>query len=86
MELTGAKLADAIVELIERKYPRLKLTEEDIAEMMFGYGGEYYRSRVNEACRWLTEGKRLSRGGKGVAYDPFWYRPWFDPKRRMRRS
>jgi hypothetical protein len=83
MELTGARLADAIVLLVERKYPRLKLTDEDISEMLFG--DAYYRPRVNAACRWLIEEKRLSRKGKGVAYEPFWYLPWSDPifKRRF---
>ena len=77
MELTGARLADAIVSLVGRKYLRLKLTEEDISEMLFADAG--YRARVNTACRLLIEQKRLSRNGKGTAYNPFWYRSWREP-------
>jgi hypothetical protein len=80
MEYTDAELADAIVSLVGRKYPRLKLTEEDICEMVFGHG--FYRRQVNGACRRLVALKRLDRGGKGVAYDPFWYRPWYPPADR----
>ncbi len=37
MELNDAELANAIVALIARKYPRLRLTDEDISEMLFGH-------------------------------------------------
>lgn len=77
MELTDAELANAIVSLIGRKYPRLKLTDEDICEMLFGHA--YYRRQVNGACRRLVALKRLGRKGKGTAYDPFWYLPWHPP-------
>ncbi len=74
MELTNTELADAIVALVERKHPRLKLTDEDISEMLFGHA--YYRQRVNAACRRLIAEGRLLRNGEGVAYSPFRYRPW----------
>jgi hypothetical protein len=73
MELTDAELPDAIVLLVERKFPRLKLSDEDISEMLFGTA--YYRQRVNAACKWLVSERRLDRRGDGVANSPFWYRP-----------
>jgi hypothetical protein len=69
-----AQLADKIESLIKRKFPRLKLSDEDIAEMIFADSN--YRSKVNEACKWLIAGKRLIREGEGVAYSPYWCRPW----------
>ncbi|MGJ0395731.1 MAG: hypothetical protein ACR65U_05855 [Methylocystis sp.] len=80
MELTNAELEGAIVSLVERKYSRLKLSDEDISEMLFG--NPYSRRQVNEACRRLIADDRLIRGGGGVAYDPFWYRPWHPPFER----
>lgn len=77
MELNDAELADGIVSLIARKYPRLKLTDEDICEMLFGHS--CYRRQVNEACRRLILENRLNRKGEGVAYDSFWYLPWHPP-------
>jgi hypothetical protein len=76
MEFTERELEDRIEALIRRKHPRLKLTEEDISEMLFG--DAFYRPHVNRACRRLEDEKRLVREGLGVAYDPYWYRPWVD--------
>jgi hypothetical protein len=73
MDLTEVELADAIVSLVERKWPRLKLTDEDISEMLFATG--HYRPRVNTACHWLMGQNRLTRNGDGVANSPYWYRP-----------
>jgi hypothetical protein len=73
MGLTDAELADAIVSLVGRKWPRLKLTDEDISEMLFGTA--HYRPRVNTACHWLMAQNRLVRDGEGVANSPYWYRP-----------
>jgi hypothetical protein len=75
MEL--AELANKIEDLVKRKYRRLDLTEEDIAEFIFG--DACHQSRVNEACRWLVAEKRLERKGKGVANSPYTYRPYDQP-------
>jgi hypothetical protein len=72
MEL--AELANKIEDIVKRKYPRLKLTEEDLAEWILG--DAYYRASVNDACRWLVGNLRLSREGKGVAGSPYTYRPY----------
>ncbi len=77
MEYTDRELEKKITILIERKYPRLKLTEEDIAEMLFG--DSFNRPHVNRACRRLVDENRLVREGGGVANDPYWYRPWTEP-------
>ena len=63
-------IADDIVELVARKR-RHRLTEEDIAEFLFGPKGN--QQRVNAACRQLVEQKRLIRNGKGGQDDPFTY-------------
>jgi len=46
-------IADDIEALIKRKR-RLSLTEEDIADMLFGQNNAY-QQRVNSACRQLVE-------------------------------
>lgn len=74
MELHGEKLKGAIVDLINRKYSRLKLSDEDISEMLFGHA--CYRRQINEACHELMAEERIAREGEGVASSPFWYRPW----------
>ena len=80
MEFTDRELEDKIEALVRRKHPRLKLTEEDISEMLFA--DAFNRPHVNRACRRLVDESRLSRGGGGVAHDPYWYRPWTDPNVR----
>jgi hypothetical protein len=64
-------IADDIVALVERKR-RLRLTEEDIADMLFGQGNAY-QQRVNAQCRLLVKAGRLVRHGKGGAAHPFTY-------------
>jgi hypothetical protein len=76
MELADRELEDKIEALVRRKHPRLKLTEEDISEMIFG--DAFNRPHVNRACRRLVDDRRLERQGGGVAYDPYWYRPWVE--------
>jgi hypothetical protein len=73
VELERAELAEKIVDLVNRKWQRLKLTELDLAEWICGH--EVYKSRVNDACRWLVDEGRLKREGEGVANSPYWYRP-----------
>jgi hypothetical protein len=64
-------IADKVEALVRRK-PRLSLTQEDIADMLFGQDNAY-QSRVNLACRQLAEERRLVRSGKGGPSDPFTY-------------
>ena len=64
-------LADDIVALIRRKL-RLSLTDEDIADMLFGQH-HAYQQRVSSACRQLVSEGRLVRRGRGVPNDPFTY-------------
>jgi hypothetical protein len=64
-------IADDIEALVKRKW-RLRLTEEDMADMLFGQNNAY-QQRVNSACRQLLEEKRLVRHGKGGASDPYTY-------------
>jgi hypothetical protein len=75
VELIDTELADAIVSLVERKFLRLQLSDEDISEMLFGH--PHYRQRVNAACHQLMAENRLLRRGEGVPGSPFWYRPWY---------
>lgn len=65
-------IADDILALIERKQHRLHLTEEDIAEMLYGQR-RAYQQRVNSACRDLVAAKKLVREGRGGPADPYWY-------------
>jgi hypothetical protein len=68
-------IADDIVDLVERKQRRpqpLHLTEEDIAEMLFGQD-KAYQQRVNQDCRFLVDQGRLVRHGSGGPSDPFTY-------------
>jgi hypothetical protein len=65
-------IADDIVALIERKQHRLRLTEEDIAQMLFGQD-KGYQQRVNSNCRLLIEAGKLVRHGSGGPADPFTY-------------
>jgi len=74
MEFTDRELEDRVEALIRRKYPRLKLTEEDISEMLFG--DSFNRPHVNRACRRLMDENRLTHEGGRVAHNPYWYRPW----------
>jgi hypothetical protein len=80
MQFTDRELEERVEALVKRKFPRLKLTEEDITEMLFG--DVFNRPHVNRACRRLVDDKRIIREGGGVAYDPFWYRPWAEPVNR----
>ena len=73
MEFTDRELEDRIVDLVRRKHPRLKLTQEDISEMLFG--DPFNRPHVSRACRRLVEEKRLIQDGRGVTNDPYLYRP-----------
>ena len=82
MELTDRELENKIEALVRDKNPRLKLTEKDISEWLLG--DVFDRPHVNRACRRLADEKRLVREGGGVAYDPYWYRPWTEPIRRRR--
>jgi hypothetical protein len=63
-------IADDIEALVKRKR-RLNLTEEDIADMLFGQNA--YPQRVNSACRQLVKEGRLLRRGEGGPADPFTY-------------
>jgi hypothetical protein len=68
-------IADDIVALVERKQRRkrpLHLTEEDIAEMLFGQD-KAYQQRVNQDCRLLVGQGKLVRDGEGGPADPFTY-------------
>jgi hypothetical protein len=56
-------IADDIEALVNRKR-RLSLTEEDIADMLFGQNNAL-QQRVNSACRQLVAEKRLVRQGNG---------------------
>lgn len=67
-------IADDVECLVKRKWPRLKLTEDDIAEMLFGQASAY-QQRVNKACRQLVDEKRLGREGEGIPYYPHTYKP-----------
>ena len=64
-------IADDIVALVERKH-RLRLTEEDIADMLFGQN-HAYQQRVNADCRLLVDAGRLVRHGKGGPATPYTY-------------
>jgi hypothetical protein len=64
-------IADDIEALVSRKR-RLSLTEEDIAEMLFGQD-HAYQQRVNADCRLLVQTGRLVRHGKGGPTDPYTY-------------
>ena len=64
-------IADDIVTLIARKR-RLRLTEEDIADMLFSQN-KAYQQRVNSACRQLVQQGKLVRNGKGGPTDPYTY-------------
>jgi hypothetical protein len=66
-------IADDIEALVKRKR-RLSLTEEDIADMLFGQNNAY-QQRVNSACRQLVKERRLVRQGKGGPDDPYTYHP-----------
>jgi len=66
-------IADDIDALVKRKW-RLRLTEEDIADMLFGQNNAS-QQRVNSACRQLVEEKRLVRLGKGGPSNPYTYAP-----------
>jgi hypothetical protein len=65
-------IADDIEALVKRKQHRLRLTEEDIAEMLFGQANAY-QQRVNQDCRLLVNAGRLVRNGNGGPADPYWY-------------
>jgi hypothetical protein len=73
VDLTDRELEDKIEALVCRKHPRLKLTQEDISEMLFG--DAFNRPHVSRACRRLVDDKRLVQEGGGVANDPYWYWP-----------
>jgi hypothetical protein len=74
-------IADDIEALVNRKR-RLSLTEEDIADMLFGQHNAF-KQRVNPACRQLVAEKRLVRQGNGGLSDPYTYHP--PPIKRRRR-
>ena len=77
MTLTDRELEDKVEALIQRKYPRLRLTQEDIAEMLFG--DAFNRPHISRVCGRLVEDNRLSQEGGGVSNDPYWYRPYVAP-------
>ena len=64
-------IADEVLTLVERKRG-LNLTEEDIADILFGQD-HAYQQRVNKACLQLVEQKRLVRRGNGGPADPYTY-------------
>jgi hypothetical protein len=64
-------IADDIEALVKHK-PRLRLTEADIADMLFGQKNGY-QQRVNSACLKLLAEKRLVRQGKGGPGTPYTY-------------
>ena len=64
-------VADDIMALVKRKR-RLHLTEEDIADMLFGQD-KAYQQRVNADCRLLVQEGRLVRNGRGGPDDPYTY-------------
>lgn len=66
-------IADDVEALVKKKW-RLRLTEEDIADILFGQD-KAYQQRVNAACRQLLEEGRLVRHGKGGPSDPYAYGP-----------
>jgi hypothetical protein len=73
-------IADDIVALVGRKR-RLRLTEEDIADMLYGQN-RASQQRVNPACRRLVSEGRLVRHGKGGQDDPYTYSLPKPPKLR----
>ncbi len=73
-------IADDIEVLIKRKR-RLSLTEEDIADMLFGQNNTS-QQRVNSACRQLVAENRLVRLGSGGPSDPYTYHPPSIKRRR----
>jgi hypothetical protein len=64
-------VADDIVDLVTRKR-RLRLTEEDIADMLFGQN-HGYQQRVNADCRLLVQRGLLVRLGNGGPASPYTY-------------
>jgi hypothetical protein len=64
-------VADDILALVARKR-RLRLTEDDIADMLFGQNNAY-QQRVNADCRLLVQKGLLKRHGKGGPADPYTY-------------
>lgn len=64
-------IADDIVALVKRRRP-LRLTEVDIAQMLFGQT-KGYQQRVNGACRLLAQTGQLVRHGKGGPASPYTY-------------
>jgi hypothetical protein len=64
-------IADDIEALVKRKR-RLHLSEEDIADMLYGQD-KGSQQRVNRACRQLVEQGRLVRNGNGGPADPYNY-------------
>jgi hypothetical protein len=73
VKLKDKELEDRIEALVRDKYPRLKLTQEDIAQMIFA--DVFDRRHVSRACRRLVDENRLIQEGRGVANNPFTYRP-----------
>jgi hypothetical protein len=74
LTMSQTELDDAILKLVEAKYPRLKLSHKDISEVLFQT--DEHTAAVSVACRRLMASQKLVREGKGVAYDPYVYRPW----------
>jgi len=64
-------ITDDVETLIKRK-PRLKLTMDDISEMLFGKGA--YPQRIERACQQLIAEGRLVRDGNGGPSSPYTYR------------
>lgn len=80
LPMAQAELDEAITSLVKRKYPRLKLTHEDMSEWLLG--SECHTASVNAACLRLMKTRQLDRDGAGVAHDPFTYKPWCEPFER----
>jgi hypothetical protein len=65
-------VAERVEELVKQNV-RLQLTEQNIADMLFGQLNGY-QQRVNSSCRRLVAEGRLVREGKGGPSDPYIYR------------
>ncbi len=72
-------IADDILDLVRRKH-HLSLTEQDIADMLFGQNNAY-QQRVNGDCRLLADQGKLERKGNGGPANPYTYH--LPPLRRI---
>jgi len=66
-------IADKILDLVDRKQHLYGLlTEQDIAEFLYGQNNAY-QQLVNAACRKLVDEGRLVRDNGGGPNDPYTY-------------